>query len=315
MRANRMNLGTMMALAIAMSSTMLAEQPKRDNVTTQNQGDHPAFVVRGTGTGRTIIMIPGLASAGATWDATVEHLSAHYRCLELTLAGFAGVPPIQGPLLTEARDQIAQYIRQNRLERPVIMGHSLGGSIALDLAAHDPDLVGPVIIVDSLPFFAGAWFQADTLAKAEPTIDRMRKGMDGMTHAQWEAMTRSGASTNSMAASAKDQKTLIDWGLESDQRTVTDAMIELVSTDLRPELNKIETPVLVIGTWVGLQTYGVTKDAATAEFKEQYSNVQHLEFVMAEKARHFVMWDDPAWFNIQVDGFLAGHAGVTTAER
>jgi len=225
------------------------------------------------------------------------------------------VPAIGGPLLTEARDQIAEYIRENHLDRPVIMGHSLGGSIALDLAAHDPDLVGPVIIVDSLPFFAGAWFNAKTLAAAQPTIEQMRKGMEGMTPQQWNAMTKSGASTNAYATSAKDQKTLIDWSLASDQKTVTDAMIELVSTDLRPELGKIQTPVLVLGTWVGLKNYGVTKDAAAAEFKAQYAGVKDLDFAMDDTARHFVMWDDPAWFNTQVDGFLKKSAETAAAER
>lgn len=315
MRVRRVGFGMVTALAISAAGLLMTARANAAVAAGQDAGDHPAFQVKSAGEGRTILMIPGLASSGATFDATVEHLSGHYRCIELTLAGFAGVPAIDGPLLTEARDQIAGYIRESHLQRPVIMGHSLGGSIALDLAAHYPDLVGPVIIVDSLPFFAGAWFQAKTLAAAQPTIEQMRKGMSAMNHEQWLALTRTGASTNGYATSTKDQKTLIDWGLASDQKTVTDAMIELVSTDLRPELNKIETPVLVLGTWVGLQSYGVTKDAATAEFKEQYAGVKDFDFAMADKARHFVMWDDPAWFNTQVDGFLAAHAGVTTAER
>ncbi len=277
--------------------------------------EHPAFQVKESGQGRAILMIPGLASSGATYDAVAERLSLHYHCIQLTLAGFAGVPAMPGPLLTQARDQIAQYIRDSHLDRPIIMGHSLGGDIALDLAAHNPSLVGPVIIVDSLPFFAGAWFQADSLAAARPTIDKMRAGMEAMPPEQWQAMTRSGASTNSMATAENDQKTLIDWGLASDQKTVINAMIELVSTDLRPELGNIQTPVLVIGTWVGLKTYGVTEDAVTAVFHQQYSGVKDLKFVMAEKARHFVMWDDPAWFNTQVDDFFAATAGAAIAAR
>ena len=315
MRTRRTDFAVTTALAITLATMAIGEHAKANDETAQDAARHPAFQVKATGEGRAILMIPGLASSGTTWDSTVEHLSAHYRCIELTLAGFAGVPAIEGPLLTEARDQIAEYIRENHLNRPVIMGHSLGGSIALDLAAHDPDLVGPVIIVDSLPFFAGAWFNAKTLQAAQPTIEQMRKGMEGMTHDQWVAMTRTGASTNGYATSAKNQKTLIEWGLASDQKTVTDALIELVNMDLRPEVSKIETPVLVLGTWVGLQSYGVTKDSATAEFKAQYAGVKDFEFAMADKARHFVMWDDPAWFNTQVDGFLAAHAGETTAER
>ncbi|MGA7256159.1 MAG: alpha/beta hydrolase [Terracidiphilus sp.] len=315
MRTRRLSFGVIAAMAVAVASGVLAAQAKTDDAVARDAAKHPAFQVKAAGEGRAILMIPGLASSGATFDSTVEHLNGHYHCYELTLAGFAGVPAIDGPLLAEARDQIGEFIRANHLERPVIMGHSLGGSIALDLAANYPDLVGPVIIVDSLPFFAGAWFDAKTLAAAQPTIEQMRKGMGAMTHEQWVAMTKSGASTNGFATSATDQKTLIDWGLASDQKTVTDAMIELVSTDLRPELSRIETPVLVLGTWVGLQSYGVTKDAATAEFKAQYAGVKDLDFAMADKARHFVMWDDPAWFNTQVDGFLAKNEGTTTAER
>lgn len=315
MRTRRVNSGAMVALAIAVLCAVMVGQTKPAGPAATDAAKHPAFVVKAVGEGRPILMIPGLASSGATWDGTVEHLKGRYRCYELTLAGFAGTPAIGGPLLTEARDQIAEYIRDNHLDRPVIMGHSLGGDIALDLAARYPELVGPVVIVDSLPFFAHAWFQADSLEKAQPTIEQMRKGMESMTPEQWEAMTKSGASTNAMATSEKDQKTLIAWGLASDQKTVTDAMIELVSTDLRPELSQISTPMLVIGTWAGLQSYGATKDSVTAEFKAQYSGVKHLDFTLADKARHFVMWDDPAWFNTQVDGFLAANTSVTTAER
>ena len=304
---------TALALIIVALLAALGEVLSPASTTADSQ--HLAFQVKITGEGRPILMIPGLASSGATYDAVAEHLSPHFRCIQLTLAGFAGVAPIQGPLLAQARDQIAQYIRDNHLDHPVIMGHSLGGSIALDLASRYPSLVGPVIIVDSLPFFAAAWFQVDTLAAAQPTIEKMRAGMESMSPEQWQAMTKSGASTNSMATAEKDQKTLIEWGLASDRKTVIGAMIEVVSTDLRPDLGKIETPVLVIGTWVGLKAYGVTEDAATAVFRQQYSTVKDLKFVMSENARHFVMWDDPAWFNTQVDNFLATTASATVAAR
>jgi pimeloyl-ACP methyl ester carboxylesterase len=308
-------------LAIALYATWFpgaatnAQQPPPTASVKSAGHSYSAFQVKVEGRGRAIIMIPGLASSGATWDATAAHLSDRFQCIQLTLAGFAGAPPIDAPLLTTAREQIAEYIRDNDLDEPVIMGHSLGGSIALDLAAHYPKLVGPVIIVDSLPFFAGAWFQADTLAAARPTIEKMQAGMQGMTHEQWEGMTRTGASTNGMATSEQDKKTLISWGLASDQKTVTNAMIEVVSADLRPEIGKIDSPVLVIGTWIGLKDFGVTEDAATEVFHQQYADVPHLQFVMAKQARHFVMWDDPAWFNTQVDGFLAANTHLAFSSK
>ncbi len=180
---------------------------------------HATFTVTVAGQGQPIIMIPGLASSGATWDGITKHLEAHFRCFQLTLAGFAGVPPIDDPLLATAREQIAAYIRDNHLDRPVILGHSLGGSIALDLAERDPQLVGPVIVVDSLPFFAQAWLQVDSLAAAQPTVDKMRAGMDAMSHEQWMAYTKFGASTKGIATAPADQATLVQWGLASDQKS------------------------------------------------------------------------------------------------
>ena len=270
----------------------------------------PAFYVQVTGQGRPMILIPGLSSSGpGTWDATVAQFKNQYRCYVLTLAGFAGEPPITAPLLSTVRDQLAAYIAAHHLARPVIVGHSLGGLIALDLAARYPDRVGAVVIVDSLPFFAGAWFQAPNVAAAQPMIARIRQGMESMPPAQWKAYAESGAATNSLVTSPANQKKLIAWATASDQGTVTRALLALMSTDLRPELPRITAPVLVIGTWIGLQeTYHVSREQAMRIFHEQYAGVRQLQFVMCDNARHFVMLDQPAWFYRELRSSLTAHA-------
>jgi pimeloyl-ACP methyl ester carboxylesterase len=48
----------------------------------------------------------------------------------ITIAGFAGQPPISPPLLPRVRDELAAYIRSRKLERPIVVGHSLGGAMA-----------------------------------------------------------------------------------------------------------------------------------------------------------------------------------------
>jgi len=65
---------------------------------------------------------------------------------------------------------------------------------------------------------------------------------------------------------------------------------------------------------VGLQNYGVTEASAEEVFRQQYAGVKHFEFVMSKQARHFVMWDDPLWFNTQVDRFLASSNPVAGGE-
>jgi len=96
----------------------------------------------------------------------------------LTLAGFAGQPKIEIPLVPAVRDGLAEYIRQKHLRRPVVLGHSLGGSVAVALAEAQPNLSGPLVIVDSLPFFGGISNTDTTREMAAKQADAIRQRSD-----------------------------------------------------------------------------------------------------------------------------------------
>jgi pimeloyl-ACP methyl ester carboxylesterase len=278
---------------------------------TQVSATPQSFRVQVTGHGRPMILIPGYASSGDTWKTTVARYQDKYTCHVVTLAGFAGVAPIPQPLLATVRTELAAYIRSQKLDHPVVVGHSLGGTLALALAVDHPDLVGPLVIVDSLPFLAGAQFQVKTLEDAKPMIAGMKAMMASQTKQQYDDFVRSGVATNFMAKGAEDLATIKTWGLGTDQRTGAEAMADLMSFDLREDIARVNTPTLVLGTWAGLheqlKQYGitVTRDQITQTFATQYTKLPKLHFAMAETARHFIMFDDPQWFFQQVDGFMA----------
>ena len=77
--------------------------------------------------------------------------------------------PIDGPLAT-VQAELAEYIRAQRLDRPIVVGHSLERRAGARLAARHPGLAGALVIVDTLPFTAGSRFQVKTTAEAEPAI-------------------------------------------------------------------------------------------------------------------------------------------------
>ncbi len=276
-----------------------------------------AFTVKVTGRGRPMILIPGLASSGEAWDATVAHLRDRHACHVLTLAGFAGVPPVSGPFLTHVREEIARYIEEQHLDHPIVVGHSLGGALALDLAARHPDRVGPLVIVDSMPFFAGAAFQVDTVDKAKPMVDAMSAQLNAQTQEQYQAIARSGMWTRSMVKSPEHLQRIIEWGVASDGKTVSRAIIEMMSTDLRADLARIGSPTLVLGSWIGMKQQLEAADAANPRqvavrtFVKQYEALPHMHLAITDTARHFIMYDDQAWFFGQLDAFLADPAGVT----
>jgi N-formylmaleamate deformylase len=262
-----------------------------------------AFRVEVSGHGPPMILIPGLSSSGETWTTTVEHLRDRYTCHVLTLAGFAGVPPVPPPLLPTVKTALARYIAEQRMDRPVVVGHSLGGALALDFAADHPELVGALVIVDSVAF-GGIIVGASTVEQAQPIADQIHAQMSGQTQAQYQAVVRSGVFTKSMVTSPADHERVVGWGVASDPATVADAFASLLVLDLRPRLARITSPTLVIGTWIGLRDHGVDRNAAMQTFHDQYAGLARLHFAMTDTARHFVMFDDFPWFVAQVDGFL-----------
>jgi pimeloyl-ACP methyl ester carboxylesterase len=276
--------------------------------------DHPSFRVEASGTGRPMILIPGLASSGDTWDTTVARYRTRFTCHVLTVAGYAGVPPIDGPLLPAVRRDLAEYIRAQKLDRPIIVGHSLGGTLALTLAIEYPDLVGPLVIVDILPFLAGPNMRVKSVAEAQPAIAAMEAYMSTMTQAQWDASAKTGASVRYMVTGDAGFDTLKAWGLATDRQTLIRGLAEVYGADLREDIARIASPTLVLGTWRGVHEQllankiDVPKADFLKEFSAQYAKLPRLHFALHDSARHFIMWDDPMWFFDELDAFFADPA-------
>jgi pimeloyl-ACP methyl ester carboxylesterase len=258
-----------------------------------------AFQVKISGHGQPMILIPGLASSGETWDSTVARYKDRYECHVLTLAGFAGVARIPAPMLDQVRDELAAYIRDKKLQRPIIVGHSLGGFLALSLASKFPDLPGKLIIVDSYPSLAAIYQPDVTSAQAKSQSAMTRQCMTSQP--QNAEATR--AMIEQMATGKADVDRIVGWGRTSDYSAIVDAMVEMYGTDLRDDIAAIHSPTLVLATWIGYKQY--TDHAKTeANLHREYAKLEGVDIRITDTSRHFIMYDEPQWFFTQIDGFL-----------
>lgn len=272
-------------------------------VLADNPALHPTFTVRVVGKGQPMLLIPGLTCPGAVWDEAVAHYQQRYQCHIISLAGFGGLAPaatLADPLLPVVRDQLLAYLKTQKLSKPVVMGHSLGGFLALELSVAQPEAIGPLVILDSLPFLAAIQNPATTVATAKPLADAMRQQMkqDHQSAATQHQMVVG------MVTDTARQTQVARWGSASDPATVAQAMYDLYTIDLRAELGRVQQPVLVLGTWAAYKQYGSTKESTRAIFVQQYAKLPGVRIELSEAGRHFVMYDDPAWVYAQTDAFL-----------
>jgi pimeloyl-ACP methyl ester carboxylesterase len=265
-----------------------------------------SFKVEVTGKGQPIILIPGLMCDASVWESVVAHYRDRYECHALTLAGFAGQPAIADmPFLEKVRTDLAAYIRERKMVKPVIVGHSLGGYLALSLAAHDPALIGKIVIVDSLPFLGATMTPDGSVETAKKVAAAMRDQMVSTTPENWRKFQRSSPWLPGMVGDQTKLPLIVKWAEDSDPKTAGNAMYELMTTDLRADLKRITAPTLVFGAWAGLGPQA-SKESVTKIFREQYAALPGFQLRMAETSRHFIMYDEEKWMLAEMDTFLKG---------
>jgi pimeloyl-ACP methyl ester carboxylesterase len=265
--------------------------------------EHPAFKVDVTGNGAPIILIPGLGSSGDVWNGTVAHYCGNgkYQCHVLTLAGFAGQPAITEPLMPAVEQQLSDYIAASKFDRPLVIGHSLGGFLGMKLAADHPDQVGKLVIVDTLPALGAAQMPSITPAQLKEMAAGMRASMQAQDAATFKAMQTK--TLRSMITRQEDIDRALARSGQSDRTTVIDVMADMLATDLRQDISRIKAPTLVLGTWVAYKDYA-PKSAIASVFTTQYAQLQDARIEIADTARHFIMYDDPVWMYDRIDNFL-----------
>lgn len=278
--------------------------------------ENPVLRVEVSGAGRPMVFIPGLTVGGDVWRDAVAHYSGRYECHVVTLGGFAGRPRFEGPFLATARDSLLAYFHAARLEAPVIVGHSLGGVLAMELAIAAPEAAGPLVIVDALPFMGAAGDSAATEESARAQMEPMRQMIRGQSQESYAAFQRQAPWLRGMAAPGASTERVIGWAAASDRIAVADAMYDIGTRDLRARIDAVRSPMLVLGSWYGMKEFS-TREAVEATFRRQYAKAPRWTLALADTARHFIMLDSPEWTWAKMDAFLAGTraAGAREAGR
>ena len=242
---------------------------------------------------QSILFIPGFACSGDVWKETIETLRNDYTCYTFTMPGFAGASPEENPSFEDWKQQIIRFIEEEHIEKPILVGHSMGGGMSLAVAACKPDLLNSVVVVDALPCLS-ALYNADFKSFSEADCINMVQWMKAMSDEQFEKQQRLGAATQTTDSLLFER--LVEWGTASDRQTYARMFCDYSNVDLRPVLGQISVPVLVL-------LEPVFKNMSSV-IMQQFEKLSSLQVEYAHQGLHFIMYDDKEWFIAQLKNFL-----------
>lgn len=245
------------------------------------------FKVDVIGEGEPILLFPGFACTGDVWEDTVAELSKEYQCHVFTFAGFGDVPAIEKPWLPKIKEGVITYISDQQLHCPTLIGHSLGGALALWLATESSSFK-QLIIVDALPSTGALMmpnFKSENMVYESP----YNKILLEMSHTDFTAMALQMAS--SMTTDTTKQIKIRDWMLQADRETYVYGYTDLLQLDLREDISKINVPVTLFAATL---PYGY--EMAKSTYGTQYKKLANYDIKFAQDAAHFMMYDQPNWF-------------------
>ena len=227
-------------------------------VSAQAQGPSPSraeafrsdrIVVETRGRGPDVILIPGLASTGAVWRRTADRLDDRYRLHLVSVRGFGEVPAganAAGAVNSPVAAEVRRYMAWRRMERPAIIGHSMGGLIALRVAADGGRSVGRVMVVDATPFFPSLISPGATVGDVEPLA---RIAYQAILFLGDEALRSQGAMLGEQLGGAADSLFGAMGWQGGDRHALAQGLYEVMTTDLRARLPDVAAPVTVVYGW------------------------------------------------------------------
>jgi pimeloyl-ACP methyl ester carboxylesterase len=253
------------------------------------------LTIRSVGSGPAVVLIPGLGSSTAVYDDLAAKIGGKHRLILVQVNGFAGAPAAASTdnLIPAAVDELASWLKANKIERPAVIGHSMGGLMGMMLAAKHPAAAGKLMIVDALPFYGMLFGASATPDTVRPVVEQMRAGLvsgaaplDPPPH-----MSNTDAGKAKVAA----------WLKASDRKTVGEALVEDATTDVRGDLHKLaNVPVTVVYAVSSAERKAMTDGL----YREAYKALPKATLVGVTDSDHFVMLDQPGAFTSAVETFL-----------
>jgi pimeloyl-ACP methyl ester carboxylesterase len=235
---------------------------------------------------QTLLLIHGWACSGRYWNALVGYLRPYYRIVTVDLRGFGDSPkPVAGYDYADYVADLAVLVTTLALPRCVVVGHSMGGSIAMQFALAYPERLAALVIIGS-----GAYppHGAGILAalSGEPSDDGRNDSKLRDIVAAWFHVPNPNRVSE-----------LVDMAHATPVEVRMEALRRHIAHDLRNMAGKISLPTLILHG-----AHDRTRPLAEAQALQQ--SIQGAELHVIAGAAHMPHIENPAETSAALFDFL-----------
>lgn len=246
------------------------------------------------GRGRPVLFLHGWLGSWRYWYPTVEVMAEQFRTYSFDFWGFGDSRRTNvSESIQNYSSQVVNFLDALGIDRILLVGHSMGGMVALKTAIDYPQRIQRVVTV-------GAPFQGTSLSWLLKLTDI---SFFANVFARWPWLR--GNLFRFFLGEARDPAVheIISDSLKSSASTLRLAVSSMMRTDLRPELPMLQVPGLII--------HGGRDDIVNPNQADLFDDTPKAEVVLMPRSRHFPFLDEPELFNRLLLQFLK-EATLTT---
>lgn len=241
------------------------------------------------GEGEPVVFIHGLGSSARDWEYQVPFFSRDYRVVTLDVRGHGRSDKPPGPYsISLFASDVAGLIEGLDLAPAHVVGISMGGMIALQLAVDRPGLVGSLVVVNSSPdMVVRTWRQRLNVWQRQliaPLLG-MKRMADVLSRRLFPKLEQ-----------GELRELFVQRWEENDPRAYQEAVKAIAGWSVSDQLPAIPCPVLVVSG---------DEDYTSVEAKAVWvAEIPRAEMVVVEDSRHATPVDQPQAFNAALAAFL-----------
>jgi 3-oxoadipate enol-lactonase len=238
-----------------------------------------------------LVFLHGIGGAARAWRAQLTHFGAAARAVAWDMPGYGGSAPLADVSVTNLAEALARFLDEIGADRPVLVGHSIGGMIVQQLIATRPAAAGAVVLAQTSPAFGRAddeWQREFIAARLGP-LDR-GEAMASLAPRLVAELVGDDPDPQG-AALARECMAAVP---EASYRAM---MLALMGFDLREALPRIAVPTLVVA--------GSRDTNAPAPMMARMAErIPGAAYVCLQGAGHLAPVERPAAFNAALESFL-----------